>query len=87
MQLPKAQAACTTFTWSNAMTTISHVLKPNAANNIIQGWLLFEGDVYYAEAPSMWLLFTIFQSSCRQVRLIMYVGVLIYSKLFLRAKV
>ena len=59
MQLPKAQAAHTTFTWSNAMTTISHVLKSNAA--IIQGWLLFDGDVYYAEAPSVWLLFTIFE--------------------------
>ena len=61
MQLSKAQAACTTFTWSNAMMTISHVSKSNAA--IIQGWLLFEGDVYYAEAPSVWILFTIFQSS------------------------
>ena len=61
MQLPKAQAAYTIFTWLNAMATISHALKFNAA--IIQRWLLFEGDVYYAEAPSMWLLFTIFQSS------------------------
>ena len=45
----------TVFTWLNAAATISNVLKLEAVT--IQGWLLFEGDVYYTEAPSMQLLF------------------------------
>ena len=43
------------FTWVNAATTTTHVVRLDAA--IIQGRLLFEGGVYYTEASSVWLLF------------------------------
>ena len=50
----------TVFTWLNATATISYVLKLVVATN--QGQLLFEGDVYYTEAPSMRLLFNNYNS-------------------------
>ena len=40
----------TIFTWLSIVAIISHVLKLDAATN--QGQLLFEGGIYYTEAPS-----------------------------------
>ena len=42
------------------MATITHVVKLDVAT--IQGWLLFEGGVYYTEASSVWLLFNNYNS-------------------------
>ena len=50
----------TVFTWLNAVATITHVVKLDAPT--IQGRLLFEGGVYYTEAPSMRLLFNNYNS-------------------------
>ena len=41
----------TIFTWLNTEATIIHIVKLDAAT--IQGWLLFEGSIYYTEASSV----------------------------------
>ena len=42
------------------MATITNVAKLDAAT--IQGWLLFEGGIYYTEASSVQLLFNNYNS-------------------------
>ena len=50
----------TIFTWLNTTTTISYVLKLEAAT--IQGRPLFQGGVYYTEVASVRLLFNNYNS-------------------------
>ena len=61
----------TIFAWFNAMATISLVPKINLAT--IQGWLLFEGGVYYTALIITWLLIKLGSNSKKfQVHYLLY---------------
>ena len=49
--MSQSMYAITVFTWLNAAASITNVVKLDAAT--IQGWLLFEGGVYYTKPSSM----------------------------------